>query len=149
MRPGPAPDASRTDSEAEARARIAKRLEAHGLKATRQRMQVAGILLSGPRHLTAERILAELRQSRVRVSKATVYNTLKAFCAHGLVRQVNLGDGHAVYDSTTVPHHHFHDLQTGELTDIGPGEIEFLRLPPLPEGTEAASVEVVIRVRRT
>jgi Fur family iron response transcriptional regulator len=53
-----------------------------------------------------------------------------------------------VYDSTRANHHHFHDVDSGTLWDIKPDDIAFARLPPLPEGMETASVEVVIRVRR-
>ncbi len=135
-------------AEIQVRTRIARELEAHGLKPTRQRMLIATVLLRGPRHLTAEQILLELKAGGRRVSKATVYNTLKALGEHGLIRQISLGSDHSVYDSTCTPHHHFHNVDTGELLDIRPEEVDFLKLPPAPEGTEAASVEVVIRVRR-
>ena len=52
------------------------------------------------------------------------------------------------YDSTIAPHHHFHDLETGELRDIDPNDIAFSRFPTLPEGMEAEAVEVVIRLRK-
>ncbi len=111
-------------------------------------MLVAGLLLDKPRHLTAEQILSQLKAEGLRVSKATVYNTLKALTGHGLVRQINLGGDHSVYDSTCTPHHHFHDEETGELFDIGPGEVEFLKLPVPPDGTEPTGVDVVVRIRR-
>lgn len=110
-------------------------------------MLVASVLLKAPRHVTAEQILHELKANGRRVSKATVYNTLKVLTAHGLIRQINLGGDHSVYDSTSTPHHHFHNVDTGELVDILPGEVDLRRLPALPEGTEATSVEVVIRIR--
>lgn len=110
-------------------------------------MLVATVLLQGPKHLTAEQILLELKAEGRRVSKATVYNTLKALSEHGLIRQINLGLDHSVYDSTCAPHHHFHNVDTGELVDIHPEDVDFLKLPPVPEGMEAASVEVVIRIR--
>lgn len=119
-----------------------------GLKATRQRVLVAGVLLRRPVHLTAEQILGELRRSGRRVAKATVYNTLKALREHGLVRQINLAGDHAVYDSTCVPHHHFHNEETGELLDVRPEDVDFRRLPALPEGMETIGVDVVIRIRR-
>ena len=50
-------------------------------------------------------------------------------------------------DSTRSSHHHFHDLDTGELREIAPQEIEFSRFPTLPEGMEA-EVEVIIRLRK-
>ncbi len=52
-----------------------------------------------------------------------------------------------VYDSTTEPHHHFYNIDTGELTDIGQSEIEVRHLPELPPGTEAQEVEVIVRLR--
>lgn len=146
-RPPKAPDRL-PPASAELRHRIARELENHGLKGTPQRMLVAQLLLKAPRHLTAEQILKELKHSGHRVSKATVYNTLNALSEHGLIREIHLGGDHAVYDSTSTPHHHFHNVDTGELVDIRPDELELQRLPPLPEGTEALGVEVVIRVRR-
>jgi Fur family iron response transcriptional regulator len=47
-----------------------------------------------------------------------------------------------------VPHHHFQNVDTGEMIDIRPEDLSFDRLPPLPPGTEIESVDVVIRVRR-
>ena len=99
-------------------------------------------------HLTAECILAMLRQSPGRVSKATVYNTLKLFVEHGLARQIHADPERCVYDSTMTPHHHFQNLETGEMTDIRPEDLAFAKMPPLPPGTEIADVEVVIRLRR-
>jgi Fur family iron response transcriptional regulator len=99
-------------------------------------------------HLTAEQLLTTLRQSPSRVSKATVYNTLKLFVDHGLVRQIHLDPERCVYDSAMAPHHHFQLLETGEMIDIRPEDLEFAKMPPLPPGTEIADVEVVIRLRR-
>ena len=47
-------------------------LEQSGIRPTAQRLKVAEVLLSAPRHLTAEQLLVTLRQSPSRVSKATV-----------------------------------------------------------------------------
>ncbi len=103
--------------------------------------------MSVPTHMTAEQILAAVRRGGERVSKATVYNTLKVLAQRGLVRQIHLDPERSVYDSTRTPHHHFHDVETGELRDIDPNDIAFSRFPTLPEGMEA-EVEVVIRLRK-
>ena len=123
-------------------------LEHHGIRPTAQRLRVAEVILLAPCHLTAEQVLAELRRAAARVSKATVYNTLKLFVDQGLVRQVHLDPDRCVYDSTMAPHHHFQNLDTGEMIDIGPDELAFARMPSLPPGTEIAGVDVVIRLRR-
>src|SRR5262249_45273229 len=75
-------------------------LQVHGLKPTGQRILVAEILMGTPTHMTAEQILAAVRSSGERVSKATVYNTLKALANRGLVRQIHLDPERSVYDST-------------------------------------------------
>jgi Fur family iron response transcriptional regulator len=123
-------------------------LEQHGIRPTTQRLKVADILLTAPRHLTAEQILATLREQTGHVSKATVYNTLNLFVAQGLAREIHADPERCVYDSTMVPHHHFQNVDTGEMTDIRPEDLSFARLPELPPGTEIESVDVVIRVRR-
>jgi Fur family iron response transcriptional regulator len=53
---------------------------------TPQRVEIAGILLEKPQHLSAEQIIDRLRASGSRVSKATVYNTLNLFRDRGLTR---------------------------------------------------------------
>ena len=123
-------------------------LEQHGVRPTSQRLRVAELLLTTPTHLTAEQILASLRQSSGRVSKATVYNTLKLFVDQGLARQIHADPERCVYDSTMAPHHHFQNLETGEMIDIRPEDLSFAKMPPLPPGTEIADVEVVIRLRK-
>jgi Fur family transcriptional regulator, iron response regulator len=147
-RPIKAPDRAPPAATAELRHRIARELENHGLKGTPQRMLVAQLRLKAPRHLTAEQILKELKGGGHRVSKATVYNTLNMLSEHGLIREINLGGDHTVYDSTSTPHHHFHNVDTGELFDIRMEQLDLQCLPPLPEGTEATGVEVVIRIRQ-
>ena len=106
------------------------------------------MLLTAPRHITAEQILTALREGAGHVSKATVYNTLKLFVDQGLVRQIHVDPERCVYDSMMAPHHHFQLLETGEMIDIRPEDLSFERLPDLPPGTEIAGVDVVIRVRR-
>ena len=130
------------------REQVAQEIQACGLKPTEQRIRIAEILMSAPTHMTADQILSTVRASGDPISKATVYNTLKALADHGLIRQIHLDPERSVYDSTRIAHHHFHDLETGELKDIDPKDIEFSRFPALPEGMEAESVEVVIRLRK-
>jgi Fur family iron response transcriptional regulator len=126
---------------------IAEKLKHHGVLPTPQRLEVAEILLGRPQHLSAEQILERLRAAGSRVSKATVYNTLKLFGDQGLVRELRVDPDRRYYDSTTHAHHHFYHVGTGELSDIPEDQVRILDLPPLPPGTEQESVEVLIRIR--
>jgi Fur family transcriptional regulator, iron response regulator len=125
-----------------------RRLVDCGIRPTAQRVRVAMLLLSAPQHLSAEQILAQLRATGARVSKATVYNTLNLFAAHGLIRQLSVDGSRAWFDSNVDPHHHFHDLTTGALIDVPLRAVEFSRLPPPPPGTEVAGIDLVIRLRK-
>jgi Fur family transcriptional regulator, iron response regulator len=129
------------------RADILARLAQHGVMPTPQRLEVADVLLERPQHLSADQILERLRETGSRVSKATVYNTLKLFSERGLIKELTVDPDRRYYDSTTHPHHHFFNVGTGELSDIPEDQVEILKLPALPPGTEQESVEVLIRVR--
>jgi Fur family iron response transcriptional regulator len=126
---------------------VSKRLLSKGVKPTKQRLEVGMLLLGEPQHLSADQILGSLRKSGSRISKATVYNTLNLFTNHGLLRELSVDSSRQLYDSTTHVHHHFYNVDTGELTDISKDDLVFSSLPELPEGTEAHDIEVIVRVR--
>lgn len=119
-----------------------------GILATPQRLEIAGILLEKAQHLSAEQIIEELRSRGSGVSKATVYNTLNLFAECGLVKECIVDPERRFYDSNTLAHHHFYDVDTGELTDIPRDQIRFAELPDLPADGRVDSVEVLIKVRR-
>ncbi len=125
-----------------------QRLTDCGIRATAQRVRIASLLLCAPQHLSAEQILANLRSSGARVSKATVYNTLNLFASHGLIRLLSVDGTRAWFDSNVDAHYHFHDTSSGALIDVPVPEVEFSRLPPAPPGTEVAGIDLVIRLRK-
>lgn len=129
------------------RSDILEKLDQFGITPTPQRLKVAEILLARPQHLCAEQILERLRESGSTVSKATVYNTLNLFGERGLVKELSVDPERRYYDSSNIPHHHFYNVDTCELTDICEDDVKFSALPELPEGTESHSVELLIKVR--
>ena len=126
---------------------IVQRLKSLKIRVTLQRIEVARVILRKPQHLSAEQIIERLWDSGSDVSKATVYNTLNLFAEKGLVRELWVDPERRLYDSTTTPHHHVYNLDTGEVTDIDSAGLSVEHLPTLPEGTEFDSVEVMINVR--
>jgi len=120
----------------------------HDILPTPQRVEVAEILLVRPQHMSAEQIIDRLRQLGSSVSKATVYNTLNLFGERGIVKEVMADPVRKYYDSSTHPHHHFYNVDTGELSDIAERQVRFESLPSMPNGMQQESVEVLIRVRQ-
>ncbi len=129
------------------RAEILVHFDQHGVLPTPQRIEIAEILLAKSQHLSAEQIIDALRRNGSGVSKATVYNTLNLFAERGLVRECIVDPERRFYDSNTSAHHHFFNVDTGELTDIAHDQISFTNLPELQGGEALQSVEVLIKVR--
>jgi Fur family iron response transcriptional regulator len=119
-----------------------------GLRPTRQRVALSRILFAkGHRHVAAEELRAEADAAGVRVSLATVYNTLNQLTEAGLVREVVIDGGRTYFDTNTGDHHHFFVEGEGTLIDFV-GEMAIDKLPEPPAGMEITSVEMVVRVRR-
>ena len=131
------------------RSEILAKFETHGILPTPQRMEVAEILLQEPQHLSADQIIDELRIKGSNVSKATVYNSLNLFGERGLVKECLVDPERRFYDSTTSPHHHFYNTDTGELSDIPSDTIEVTGLPELPAGTQLEGAELIVRIRNS
>ena len=133
----------------DAEVNVESQLRDAGVKPTSQRLEIGRILLTAPQHMSADQIISCLQKQGSRVSKATVYNTLKLFTDEGLIREVSVDSTRQFYDSTTGHHHHFYNVDSGELIDIDSSELQFSKLPDLPEGTEATDIEVIVRVRNS
>ena len=129
-------------------ANISDMLREHGAKPTAQRLALARVIFERPQHLSADDLFRAALAAGIRVSKATVYNTLNLFAECGLVREVNVDGSRLYYDSTTNPHHHFFNVDTGELIDIPEHVLRLAEMPDLPPGTESAGVEMVVKVRQ-
>ena len=124
-------------------------LRAVHLRPTRQRLALVRLLFEqGDRHVTAEQLHGEAVEAAVRVSLATVYNTLNQFIEEGLLREVVVNSSRSYFDTNVSDHHHFFFEDTGQLLDI-PGEhVAVSGLPKLPAGAVIRRVDVIIRVDR-
>jgi Fur family iron response transcriptional regulator len=122
-------------------------LRGHGIHPTTQRVLIARVLFTQCAHLSAEDVYRLVNADNRRVSKATVYNTLGLLADKGVVREVIADPTRIFYDPNTLPHHHFFDVTTGELTDISAEQIHVSGLPPLPNGAQLEGVDVIVRMR--
>jgi Fur family iron response transcriptional regulator len=64
-----------------------------------------------------------------------------------LVREVLVDAARVFYDPNTTPHHHFYNVDTGEISDIPADHIAFAQLPDVPDGMMNDGVDVVVRIR--
>lgn len=123
------------------------RLRASGLRPTRQRLALAKLLFDGcDRHVTAETLHSEASAAHIRVSLATVYNTLHQFTEAGLLREIVVDAGRSYFDTNTSEHHHFFNERSGMLADIPGCDVVVAHLPPAPAGTIIQRVDVIVRI---
>jgi Fur family iron response transcriptional regulator len=127
---------------------IAK-LRAAGLRPTRQRLGLAALLF-GPqdRHVSAEKLHEEASAAGIRVSLATVYNTLHQFTESGLLRELSVDGARTYFDTNLDEHYHFYCEEDGELIDIESHSITVDGLPQPPEGAKLTQVDVIVRLSR-
>lgn len=126
---------------------VAERLREAGVPVTFQRVEIARVLFSRPMHVSADQLLAKVRETTPETSRATVYNTLKLFREKKLIRELIVDPDRVFYDSNTTPHHHMYDVRTGELSDVPADALQVVGTPVLPPGVELEEIDVIVRVR--
>ena len=130
---------------------ISNFLAEHGITPTRQRLAIANHMFERNQHLSADVILERVNRDNTSttVSKATVYNTLKLFVREGILREVAIDPQRVLFDTNTHNHHHILDVDTGEIRDIKPLEIDLSNFTDLSESETIHSVDLVIKVNST
>ena len=123
-------------------------LKAKGLRTTRQRIALTKLLFDGggDRHVSAEQLHDEALNQSIRVSLATVYNTLHQFTDARLLREVVVDSARSYFDTNTTEHHHFYFEDTGRLRDIAANTVELNYLPRPPKGVRVCRVDVIVRL---
>ena len=99
------------------------------------------------RHVTAESLHEEVVTLGLKISLATVYNTLHQFTRAGLLRQVIVDAARGYFDTNTGDHQHFFLEDEGTLIDIPGEDIMVSGVPVPPSGMAVDRVDVVVRVK--
>ena len=85
---------------------------------TRQRAIILEVIRSDMCHHTAEEIFALAKEKFPTISRATVYNNLKALEEEQIIRRINGEDGSARYDKSYLPHGHLFCIECRKIYDF-------------------------------
>ena len=85
---------------------------------TRQRAIILEVIRSDMCHHTAEEIFSLAKERLPSISRATVYNNLKALEEEKIIRRINGEDGIARYDKSYVLHGHLFCSSCGKIYDF-------------------------------
>lgn len=125
------------------------RLRQANLRPTRQRIALADLLFAkGDRHVSAENLFEEAKKVGVKISLATVYNTLHQFTDSGLLKAIAIDSNRTYFDTNVGDHNHFYVEGSDELIDMPDDVIRFENLPTPPEGMEISGIDVVVRIKK-
>ena len=102
----------------------------HGLAATHQRQVVYEAVVASHGHRSPEQIYSAVRKRVPHISLATVYNNLRLFVEHGLLREVTPHSSTLRVDGNLKPHHHLVCSRCKSVQDIEGDFIDFKRLSP-------------------
>jgi Fur family iron response transcriptional regulator len=129
---------------------LTERLRTAGLRPTRQRIALGGLMFEqGDRHFTAEMLHEEAVRDGFPVSLATVYNTLHQFTEAKLIREIAVEGSKTYFDTNTSNHYHYFVESEGRLMDVESSESPLVKAPEPPEGYEITQIDVLVRLRRT
>lgn len=103
-------------------------LRADGVRITRQRAALLQVLADASDHPDATELHRRAKEIEGTVSLATVYRTLNALEAQGVVQRLAFEGEPARFETTDAPHHdHIIDMDTGEVIEFRSEQIEALQ----------------------
>ena len=116
------------------------------IKLTKQRVALASLLFNLPSgHVTAEELHDETKRNELKISLATVYNTLNHFADNGLIKTLQVDNQKTFFDTNTD--HHYHYKYKDKLKDISISDLEIKYNPKsIPQGKNVSSIDVVINL---
>jgi len=103
-----------------AREMLTTYLKENNLRSTPERFKILDEVMRGSGHFDADELYTRLRNKGVKVSRATVYNTLDIFVNCGLISKYRFGENHSRYEKAfgRPRHDHLICLSCGDIIEF-------------------------------
>ena len=125
------------------------KLRFSGLRPTKQRIKICEVLFGSSQtfHFTIRELSKMIEnQANIKVSLATVYNTIHAFNEKGYLKEIAINSSQSYFDTNTSHHHHFFDLSEKKLIDLEDKEVEPIEIKKTIPGKKIKSIEVLVKI---
>ena len=125
------------------------KLRESGLRPTKQRIKICEVLFDAEKtfHFTIKELVKIIEnQANIKVSLATVYNTVHAFMRKGYLKEIPLNASQSYYDTNVTHHHHFFDEEENKLIDIHQDDVDEVNITRTIPGKKIKSVEVIAKI---
>ena len=125
------------------------KLRKSGLRPTKQRIKICEVLFDTDKtfHFTIKELVKIIEnQANIKVSLATVYNTVHAFIKKGYLKEIPLNSSQSYYDTNVSHHHHFFDEEENKLIDIDQDDVDEINIRKKIQGKKIRSIEVIAKI---
>ena len=125
------------------------KLRESGLRPTKQRIKICEVLFNSTEtfHFTIKDLVKIIEnQSNIKVSLATVYNTVHAFNKKGYLKEIPINSSQSYYDTNISHHHHFFDEDENKLIDIDQNDVDEVMIKKSIPGKKIKSIEVIAKI---
>ena len=126
-----------------------EKLRSSGLRPTKQRIEICKLLFNRKDtfHFTVNHLNNILeKNSRKKISLATVYNTVHTLKKKGHLREISINSDKTYFDTNVTSHHHFFDENTNMLIDLKDDEVSPISIKKKILGKKIKSVEVLVKI---
>jgi Fur family ferric uptake transcriptional regulator len=97
---------------------LARYLEDHNLKHTKQRAAILDTFLHATGHITGEQLYKSVRDAHPNIGFTTVYRTMKLLCDAGLANERHFDDGITRYEIEHEHHDHLVCTKCGKIIEF-------------------------------
>ena len=125
------------------------KLRQSGLRPTKQRIKICEVLFNSTEtfHFTIKDLVKIIEnQANIKVSLATVYNTVHAFNKKGYLKEIPINSSQSYYDTNISHHHHFFDEDENKLIDIDQNDVDEVMIKKTIPGKKIKSIEVIAKI---
>jgi Fur family ferric uptake transcriptional regulator len=103
---------------------LARYLEEHNLRNTKQRDAIVDVFLEAKGHVTSDEIFQRVRDAHPNIGYTTVYRTLKLLCDAGLANERHFDEGITRYEIEHEHHDHLVCTRCGKIIEFECAMIE-------------------------
>jgi Fur family ferric uptake transcriptional regulator len=97
---------------------LARYLEGHNLKHTKQREAILEVFLNATGHITSDDLFQNVREAHPNIGYTTVYRTMKLLCDAGLASERHFDDGITRFEIAHEHHDHLVCTRCGKIIEF-------------------------------
>ena len=129
-----------------------EKLRSSGLRPTKQRIKICKLLFDRKKtfHFTINELFRIFKkETNEKISLATIYNTVYSFKQKGYLKEISVNKDKSYFDTNTLDHHHFLDINTNELIDLEKKDVDKIRIKKNLSGKKINSIELLVKVENS